>query len=305
MKPRYHRLDRARCWSFVLLSLSVLGVSIGFANPVEAFVRTMTCTVTGQAACRPGEVAVPIFWPSGCVPFYINERGLDGALSPEVRTAIQDSFQTWAEPSCGYLSFVYMGTTPIQEVGYDQNLGVDGNTNVVVFREQDWSNLSGVVALTSVSYAPSTGEIVDADIEFNAVDFSLGTTGRTNQSDIANTLTHEVGHFLGLDHSPVSSATMLATAPLGETSKRSLEQDDIDGLCTIYAQNNACGVESFQGRCPASSVVMPECQQNGEEDGGCAGCASATGGRSGNTVLALLFLALIGMVRRRSREKHR
>ena len=48
--------------------------------------------------------------------------------------------------------------------------------------------------------------------------------------DVQNTITHEAGHTLGLDHSADPSATMAASAPAGETSKRVLQPDEVAGI---------------------------------------------------------------------------
>ncbi len=53
--------------------------------------------------------------------------------------------------------------------------------------------------------------------------------------DLANTATHEIGHFLGLAHSQNMSATMYASQPAGETSKRSLHLDDYNAILALYA----------------------------------------------------------------------
>lgn len=52
--------------------------------------------------------------------------------------------------------------------------------------------------------------------------------------DIQSTLTHELGHGVGLGHSSVSTATMLETGFPGTTWKRILDPDDIDGINAIY-----------------------------------------------------------------------
>ncbi len=125
-----------------------------------------------------------------------------------------------------------------------------------------------VVALTSVLYDPRDGRILDADIEVNAWDGTnvtatlqipatngwyftcgapLGTIctkyGQDGCSylDLQNTVTHEVGHFLGLAHNTADpAATMYPVAAPGEVSKRTLSPDDVAGVCAIYPQPSGC-----------------------------------------------------------------
>lgn len=127
-----------------------------------------------------------------------------------------------------------------------------------------------IVALTTASYDTRTGEILDADMELNAwmgsgpsppgyyftcvnpVAPPCILPGQANciSMDVQNTVTHEAGHFLGLDHTSVAGATMAATASIGETAKRSLEPDDVQGICAIYpagAPATTCGTVSKGG----------------------------------------------------------
>lgn len=113
-----------------------------------------------------------------------------------------------------------------------------------------------VIALTTVSYIDATGEIVDADMELNAWSgagpsppgfyftcvnppaptCSAALPGEAGciSTDVQNVATHEAGHVLGLGHSLDPTATMYASSPLGETSKRTLALDDVNGICAIY-----------------------------------------------------------------------
>src|SRR5204862_6586571 len=104
----------------------------------------------------------------------------------------------------------------------------------------------------------------------NAVDFvwgdlvaGIGASG--NVQDLQNTLTHEFGHLLGLDHNcygsadrsrgidqnghavpdcnrappAVQEATMYASVMRGDVARRDLSADDIDGVCAIYPATGA------------------------------------------------------------------
>jgi matrixin len=51
--------------------------------------------------------------------------------------------------------------------------------------------------------------------------------------DLESIAVHEIGHALGLAHTPVSAAVMFATFA-GGTTKVGLTQDDIDGMRSLY-----------------------------------------------------------------------
>jgi len=156
---------------------------------------------------------------------------------------------------------------------------------------------SGVIASTTTTSNRLTGEILDSDIELNDSPPPTGTkftfttvdglpcttAGQTGcvWIDVQNTVTHEAGHSLGLDHTTDPRATMYASAPSGQTSKRILGSDDISGICTIYLRG-----------APTVTCVPPA------QSGGC-GCSP---GQSGpGSVLATLAVLL--QIARRSRRR--
>ncbi len=144
-----------------------------------------------------------------------------------------------------------------------------------------------VIALTTVTYDPATGAIRDADMELNdwggdpgslsvrpadgwylTCDPAPGLTkvpplcssyGQSSciYMDVQNTVTHESGHFIGLAHPTANcvgdltceSATMFASASIGEISKRVLSQDDAEGVCTIYPAGAATATCPYRDTC--------------------------------------------------------
>jgi hypothetical protein len=265
------------------LAVVLLGTSP--ISRVEAYVRAYSSDATGNR---------PLAWRSGCIFLTPDARGTSfiPAGPNDEFAALNRAIAAWqgASDQCSYLQFV-------QETPGMLEAGRDG-TNVILYRESVWGrpSVNGVpamtydsaaAALTVVNYAlPQDGDttlaILDADIEINAVDFRVSVHGVTTQntpgdprklSEIQNTLTHELGHLIGLDHtcfqpvqgaqrpvdengqpvpncspegalsSAVRDATMYNFAGNGETKKESLEQDDANGLCGIYprsANPNTC-----------------------------------------------------------------
>jgi hypothetical protein len=159
-----------------------------------------------------------------------------------------------------------------------------------------------IVALTSVLYDPSNGRILEADIEVNGWDgggvgnllspprhgwyFScipgiVQPTACTRYGDgsppsapcayvdLQNTVTHEVGHFIGLRHPcttdpaaepdlqfcgsavppgqvPFLQRTMSPTTQPREITKRTLSADEVSAVCDIYpaTSGGGCGCGS-------------------------------------------------------------
>jgi hypothetical protein len=177
------------------------------------------------------------------------------------------------------------------------------NVNVVLFQDDDWlyPGIDGTLAKTSVTYNDETGEIYDADIEVNTAFNTVTMTDDPTkvEYDLQSILTHEVGHFIGLAHSPDPSAVMFATYRPGALTGRQLTPDDVAAICAVYPHDYAyaCKTEprgGFSPVCPDTTKKTALCSI--EPGGGAASGAVGLG-------LGTSLLAVLRAQRRRSRSR--
>ncbi len=212
----------------------LLAVSIGSARRAEAYL----CTAVPNS--RP---VLSQAWNQRCIPYYLSTSGslLDGEAR---RQLVAQSFAVWSAPTCTDLTFNDFGYTD-QDPGFDPRR--DDNKNIVIAVED--ANMArelftqNELAITITSFNTATGEIFDADIMINASRFAFEDLASTEACkalsdqpyDLRNTLVHEMGHFIGFEHDPDPESTMYASAPMCETMKRDLTEDNVLGVCTVYA----------------------------------------------------------------------
>lgn len=256
-------------------------------------------TAGGGGVQRTSRSGRPLYHPTGCVNFELDGRGtskMEGEWA-----AFDAAFGAWEGASssmaCGGVRF----TTRVVQFAPDGHDGV----NTIHFRDDTWCrpgtpnepevcHSPEAVAVTRVLYvdepsSPRDGEILEVDIDVNAVGFALATDGRPGAIDLQSAAAHEIGHALGLDHncgvedgawpsdrdgtpvpscesvtSDLASATMYIQVVPGATNMRTPKASDTSGLCDVVG-----------GTCEA------------ELTGGC----STGGGQASALVLALLALA--------------
>lgn len=263
--------------------VAIDGRTLRMQRPAAAQ-TTIAHATTGIGVQRTSRSGVPLYHPTGCVNFELDARGttkLEGEWP-----AIDAAFAAWESASsamaCGGVRF----TTQIVQAPE----GRDG-VNTIHFRDDTWCRPGTIgdpevchspdaVAVTRVLYvddpaSPRDGEILEVDIDINAVGFTLATDGRANAIDLQSAATHEIGHALGLDHNcgvengawpsdragtPVPScesvtpdlatATMYVQVVPGDTNMRTPKASDTSDLCN--AVGGTCETE-VTGGCSAGA----------------------------------------------------
>jgi MYXO-CTERM domain-containing protein len=277
------------------------------ANDAAAFCRLTTADPSAAGVCSTAGRGLA--WDRQCISYTIVQREKGDIELRTIRDSIDESFQQWLNVECG------SGTLPLM-LGQTERLGLcttaqynryGPNANTIMFLDvwegEDFP--SEAFGLTLVWHDPDSGEIFDADMQLNETIAPIavcGTDCNRNVVDLANVVTHEAGHFLGLGHTNVVGATMSANALLGETSKRSLEQDDKEGICSIYGREPRPACSQEDGDFSPDRGFSPRCGSDQVDDSGCS-CSTPRSTHSSGAPLALASLALALVAwRRRSRN---
>jgi hypothetical protein len=248
----------------------VLWIGLGHAPSARAYIRART-DVTD----------VPYFWhdPRVILEMAIPPDGI-GISATDFRTASTAALRSWSKSA---LSCTEVALQVAPDMVDDQIAKRDGHDRIIL-RTGAWCrdptamtdcHDSDLVALTTwfvrhAPGAPDDGQILEADIEVNTVDFSfamipngmVSARDYLDHYDLTSALTHEAGHFLGLAHdcrqsgeivfvdqhgvaAPACSSTDAQTSAIlddtmypvlnpVDVKQRTLAADDTQAACDIY-----------------------------------------------------------------------
>ncbi|HUA00149.1 MAG TPA: matrixin family metalloprotease [Candidatus Aquilonibacter sp.] len=218
-----------------------------------------------------------------------------GAQLNEIEQAISDSFGAWSGVTGTTLNAAAYPRAigPLARVSAadsctnDNESNIDG-LNTICFNQSSMGFTTGVLAFTRVitanapgvvvgSEAPASfaGQILDSDTLFRndgqatfATPAALATPQGQGAYDLESLLIHEIGHWLGFDHSAIWRAimfpyapppgTFLGSRPTAQAPDGPLSDDDRAGIRLLYPDpNDAVNVGAILGRVlPANPFAL-------------------------------------------------
>ncbi len=166
-------------------------------------------------------------------PWVVNPANTEGLTDSFVFSNVALDIQKWEDAS----STNILGDGSINTSTLVADTSSPDGQNEVYFGDVD---SIGAIAVTIVwgifSGPPSQRKLVEWDQIYDEVDFNWSSNGEASKMDFENIATHEIGHSVGMGHSPDEciEETMYRFASAGETKKRDLNSGDIAGINELY-----------------------------------------------------------------------
>lgn len=291
---------RPRLGRATALAAIVVVVILAVGPAARAYVRAKTPD------------GIPVYWTTSCATATVYLNGFSMMSRDEVAKSLGAAAHAWSPDavtctaSDGTASHPTFEIVPAMATSDTETptVGVDGH-NVVVFHLNDWPVEFSPSALAVTSLTKKRdGRILDADVEINAqwlewanLDPGAVYTGNPQVTpfDLQDAITHELGHFIGLDHTcfgpadaerqvdnngdlvpicgvnvppAVQQTVMYAIVEPGEVTQRVLSPDDVAAVCDVYPAardpktcvldqpDDGCGCAAVRGRPPALSAGL-------------------------------------------------
>jgi hypothetical protein len=234
--------------------LAATSLSPGLA---QAYCRTTTCDPNVSCSTEPEDCCIrdgngcdtngiPLAWPTSCVSYAIQKDGSErlDISADELSTVVDQAFTTWTKTECSTglsIAAENYGMVNCSTGEFNTELG---NANVWIFRDSGWSTGNAVsgsegfdasaLAVTTTNFNWKNGQLYDADVELNSDQVAFTLPSQKPGFDLLSIVTHEAGHFLGLDHSIDQASTMFYAYAPPSIAARTLSPDDEQALCAAY-----------------------------------------------------------------------
>lgn len=183
------------------------------------------------------------------IRYFLASDGFSPTNTAAELNAVRAAFAQWQAISGTSLKFEDAGLVPPQT-----SVNVSPGTNILFWAKNSTlvgtnanNDISGALGVTFSTFG-GDNIFIQGDIVFNGVEFDWFTDFNDTANPsifIEGVALHEIGHFIGLLHSPLGAATMLWAGSDGISIQTGLSSDDISGARFLYpaAATNYGGIK--------------------------------------------------------------
>lgn len=244
------------------IPLATIGLLVTFKGDAAAYCLNI-----------PQGLDKEVTWQTIPVTYQVSDTLTDAAMLQ----AIDDAFAAWGAVECSKLAFTkgaqFTICTESDKTQCAANT-VHPEHSTPYINIFWYTSNTGFPTADSNAYYYMTwygmiGSIEGATLAVNAFNFDWNATGGdTTTLDVQNELTYMIGMVIGLAASTVAGASLEKGITFGDTEKRSLEQDDKDGLVHLYKEDG----------CPDPPEPDPSCAGGTPPPPGDGGTTPGDGG---------------------------
>ena len=202
------------------------------------------------------------------VRFFLAADGYSTTNTAAELNAVRAAFAQWQALSNTVVKFEDAGLVnpPVDINTADRtNLIYWTKTTTLVNGGRD--DIRGALGVTFVAFSDPGNEILQADIVLNGYYYSWFTDffnpNPGNQYFVEDVALHEIGHFIGLNHSPLGGSTMFYAGDTGVNVTDGLSSDDVAGVRALYSTTPAvfgaiAGSVTLNGSPVVGAIVTAE-----------------------------------------------
>lgn len=156
--------------------------------------------------------------------------------------AIRAAFRTWQ--ALAALTFTEVGLTSNPDIRAGWRSAIDPDFNMV----------GGTIA--HADFPPGCGVVTNTlpkPVHFDDSEHTWSVGAVANAFDVETVALHEIGHIVGLQHSPVAGAVMRPTINSNFT-RRALSADDVAGFDALYPTRSVPDVRELRQANAANAI---------------------------------------------------